>query len=192
MNLKDGKKLVRLARNSILSSFSQEKLDLSETEEFQKKQGVFVTLTKKNKLRGCIGFPHPMLPLQEAVVEAAGAAAFDDPRFPKVQEQEMNDICVEISVLTVPKLIKVDKPEDYLKKIKIGKHGLIIKKNIFSGLLLPQVFTDYNSPPLKALEMTCQKAGLDKDAWKNKADIYSFSAQIFKEEKPNGNIVEEK
>jgi hypothetical protein len=104
----------------------------------------------------------------------------------------MHDICVEVSVLTVPELIKADNPEEYLLKIKIGKHGLIIRKNIFSGLLLPQVFTDYNSTPLQALEMKCQKAGLSKDDWKSDAQIYRFSAQIFKEEKPDGNVVEEK
>ena len=193
MNLEQGKNLVKLARNSIITYFSHDNLDLEDTKKFQDKQGVFVTLTKNSKLRGCIGFPYPIMPLQKAVIEAARAAAFEDPRFPQVEEQEMNDVCVEVSVLTVPKLIEVDNAQEYLKKIKIGKHGLIIRKNIFSGLLLPQVFTDYNCTPEQALEMTCQKAGLNKDGWKSKdADIYRFSAQIFKEEKPNGKITEEK
>jgi uncharacterized protein len=193
MNLEDGKKLIKLARNSILTYFSHDKLKLEDTKKYQKEQGVFVTLTKNSELRGCIGFPVPVMPLQKAVIDAARAASFEDPRFPALQEKEINEICIEVSVLTIPEIIEVKSPDEYIKKIKIGKHGLIIRKGIFSGLLLPQVFIDYNSTPEQALEMTCQKAGLYKDAWKEEdSKIFIFSAQIFKEENPDGTIVEEK
>ena len=192
MNIKDGKLLVKLARNSILTYFSNKNISLDETSKFQDEQGVFITLTKHSKLRGCIGFPKAVYPLQRAIIEAARSAAFQDPRFPNVEESEMEDICIEVSVLTVPKLIEVEDYKEQLNKIELGKHGLIIRKNIFSGLLLPQVFIDHDSSPLEALEMTCQKSGLLKDAWKEKdAQIFSFSAQIFKEIEPNGEIVEE-
>lgn len=190
MNLDDGKLLIKLARNSIKSYFSKNLIDTIDTDKFNEKQGVFVTLNLFNKLRGCIGYPEPVMELQRAVIESARSAAFKDPRFSPVTKDEMDDITIEISVLTKPKFIEVEKPIEYLDKIKVGKHGLIIRKGYQSGLLLPQVFTEYESTPKVALEMTCQKASLHKDAWKDKdARIYSFSAMIFKEEEPYGKIV---
>jgi len=193
ISLDDGRILVKLARDSIASYFSGKFLNKHEFDKFTEKQGVFVTLTKYGKLRGCIGYPEPVYDLQRGIIQAARAAAFQDPRFPPVAEIEFEDIQVEVSVLTKPKLIEVDEPEEYLDKIKIGKHGLIIRKRGFSGLLLPQVFIDYESTPKEALEMTCEKAGLRKDDWKEKdSKIYSFSAQIFEELEPNGDVVEKK
>ena len=161
------------------------------SDKFKEERGVFVTLNELEKLRGCIGFPEPVYPLKRAIIEAARAAAFKDPRFPPVTEEEIEDITVEISVLTKPKLIEADSPEEYLNCIEIGKHGLIIRHEWRSGLLLPQVFTDYQCTPKQALEMTCEKAGLDREAWKDpEAKIYSFSAQIFGEEEPGGKIAE--
>ncbi len=191
MNLEDGKILIKLARDSIISFFSGKFLHMHESDKYIDKLGVFVTLNKYDQLRGCIGFPEPVYDLQRGIVEAARAAAFKDPRFPAVTESEMEDITVEVSVLTKPKLLEVEDPKEYLDKIKIGKHGLIIRTGFQSGLLLPQVFTDYESTPQQALEMTCQKAGLNNDAWKDpESKIYTFSAQIFEEKEPNGKIVE--
>jgi len=193
ISLDDGRILVKLARDSIASYFSGKFLKNKESDKFTDKQGVFVTLTKFGKLRGCIGYPEPVYDLQRGIIQAARAAAFQDPRFPPVTEKELEDIQVEVSVLTKPKLIEVEEPEEYLDKIEIGKHGLIIRKRGFSGLLLPQVFIDYESTPKEALEMTCEKAGLQKNAWKDKdAKIYSFSAQIFEELEPAGKVVEKK
>lgn len=185
----DGKKLLKLARDSITSYFSgkdKKKIDLasfSSDSKFNQKQGVFVTLHKDGDLRGCIGFPYPTFPLYKAIFDAARAAAFEDPRFDPVEESEMKDITMEISVLTVPEDIKVKSAEEYINKIKIGEDGLIIKHGYGSGLLLPQVFTEYKSTPKSALEMVCQKAGLEKNAWKEKSSkISKFQAQIFTEE----------
>ena len=142
MNLEDGKILIKLARDSIISFFSGKFLHMHESDKYIDKLGVFVTLNKYDQLRGCIGFPEPVYDLQRGIVEAARAAAFKDPRFPAVTESEMEDITVEVSVLTKPKLLEVEDPKEYLDKIKIGKHGLIIRTGFQSGLLLPQVFTD--------------------------------------------------
>jgi len=143
---------------------------------------VFVTLNIDGELRGCIGFPEPVLPLYEAVIESARSAAFSDPRFMPLSKEEFDKVHIELSVLTVPELIKVKKSEDYLNKIKIGSDGLIIRGEYGSGLLLPQVFTEYKCNPKKALEMTCQKAGLSSDAWKDlKNKIFKFQAHIFEE-----------
>lgn len=178
----DKTSLLKLARDSITSYFTKKDIDTSKVEKFSEKQGVFVTLEKNNELRGCIGFPEPYLPLNKAIIESAQSAAFSDPRFMPVQRKELDEIKIEISVLTVPELIKVKKPEEYLKKIKIGKDGLIIRGSYGSGLLLPQVFVEYKCDVQQALEMLCQKAGLPIDAWKNLDNkIYKFQAEIFHE-----------
>lgn len=193
ISLEDGKTLVKFSRYVIKTYFSGKTINYKEADKFSDKQGVFVTLSLYDKLRGCIGYPEPVYPLNRAITEAARAAAFKDPRFPPVTEEEFEDITIEVSVLTIPKLIEVENPNEYLDKIEIGKHGLIVKLAFNSGLLLPQVFTEYESTPREALEMTCQKADLPKNAWKDiETKIFTFSAQIFKEEEPNGNIIEEK
>ena len=103
----DKERLLRLARDSILASFSRQEPDTKGSERFSEKQGVFVTLHKNNQLRGCIGFPEPVFPLYQAIIDSARSAAFKDPRFPPVQEAEMKDVEIEISVLSVPKEIIV-------------------------------------------------------------------------------------
>ncbi len=188
MEIEDGKILIDLARNSINSIFTSKKLSLADSEKFSGKQGVFVTLKLYDKLRGCIGFPTPIYPLQRAIIEAARAAAFKDPRFHPVSKEDMDDITIEISVLSVPELLEVKDSSEYLDKIEIGKHGLIIKKEWKSGLLLPQVFSEQECTPLEALGMVCEKAGLDFEDWTENAEIYTFSAEIFHEEEPGGNV----
>lgn len=177
-----GSKLLKLARTAIEVHFSGKELKYSdEKKEFKEARGVFVTLTKNKKLRGCIGFPHPIKPLAEAVVEAAKAAAFQDPRFMPLKKEEVDKIKIEISVLTEPQEILV-KGEDILKKIEIGKDGLIIQFSGFSGLLLPQVAIEYKWSALQFLEATCNKAGLPSNAWMNpNCHILKFQAQIFSE-----------
>jgi uncharacterized protein len=185
----DGKKLIELARQSISSRFSglgAGSVDSAAQDTLKKKfstpQGGFVTLTIDGELRGCIGYVEAVFPLYETILRVAKAAAFEDPRFPPLEEEEWKNVKVEISALSVPELIQVDKADDYLKKIEIGKDGLIIRGRFGSGLLLPQVFTEYKATPLKALQMTCQKAGLDTDAWKDLHNrIFKFQAEIFSE-----------
>jgi len=177
-----GKLLIKLARDSISSYFLRNEPDTSPVQGFSHTQGVFVTLYKNNQLRGCIGFPEPVFSLCEAIIKSARSAAFEDPRFPPLQKEELKDIRIEISVLTVPKLIEVKKPEDYLKEIKIGKDGLIIRSSHGSGLLLPQVATEYKWGVEEFLGHLCEKAWLKQDAWKDTTNrIYRFQAQIFKE-----------
>ncbi len=140
----------------------------------QEKRGAFVSLHKRGRLRGCIGLIHPAKPLYQAVEEMARAAAFEDPRFAPVTDAELKELDVEISVLTPLQRMK-DK-----KEIEIGKHGLYIRKGLFSGLLLPQVATEYGWDTMTFLEETCRKAGLPRQAWKEKdAEIFLFSADIF-------------
>ncbi len=185
-SLDDATKLVKLARQSISSSFTKETADKKLTAHLREKQGVFVTLHLDKNLRGCIGFPEPIMPLQDAVIAAAKSAAFHDPRFSPVTKKELEKIDIEISILTVPQELKA---KDYPKQIKIGEDGLIIRSSYGSGLLLPQVFAEYNCTPEEALFMTCQKAGLPPNFWKNNpCKIYKFQAEIFHETKPNGSV----
>ena len=186
MNQKQKEILLEIARKSILEEFDEgmeEKFDLNKYKflEFSKKQGAFVTLTKRGELRGCIGFVEGIFPLYETIYKVAKSAAFEDSRFPRLKKEEMKEIKIEISVLSVPEEIKAEKPEDYIKQIKVGEDGLIIKKGFASGLLLPQVFPEYNADAKMALEMTCKKAGLPKDVWEEGAKVFKFQAEVFSE-----------
>jgi AmmeMemoRadiSam system protein A len=183
MNEKDGKRLLKLARESIDCVFSQTSPDLNKYSDLNEKRGCFVTLHKNNELRGCIGFVEPSFPLYRTIPEAARAAAFSDLRFPSLKQNELKDINIEVSVLTLPEPVKVEKPEDYKKKIQIGKDGLIIEGRYGSGLLLPQVATEWNFTIEQFLDCLAQKAGLSSNAWKDLNNrILKFHAEIFKEE----------
>lgn len=184
LTLKQGKELLDAAKQAI-------KGKKSELKGYEDKQGVFVTLHSypSMQLRGCIGFPEPILSLKKAITEAAKAAAFHDPRFPPLDLKEK--YIVEVSVLSVPDEIKVKDSSELPNKVKIGTDGLIVRYGDYSGLLLPQVFPEWNAAPEKALEMTCEKAGLPNDFWKSgKCKFYKFQAQIFKEEEPDGKVIE--
>jgi AmmeMemoRadiSam system protein A len=137
-------------------------------------RGAFVTLQKQGQLRGCIGYIEGHGPLHHTIQEMAEAAAFRDPRFSPVKEKELSELDIEISVLTPLQRIKD------VNEIQVGTHGIYIKKGWYSGLLLPQVATEYGWDRQTFLEHTCQKAGLPSTAWKEKdTEIYIFSADIF-------------
>jgi AmmeMemoRadiSam system protein B/AmmeMemoRadiSam system protein A len=145
-----------------------------ESRALMEKVGAFVTLKKRGQLRGCIGHIIGNKPLYKIVGEMAVAAAFNDPRFNPVTQAELSDLEIEISVLTPLRRIK------HVGEIEVGKHGILMKKGPYSGLLLPQVATEYGWDRKTFLEYTCLKAGLPKDAWKHKETIiYVFSAEVF-------------
>jgi uncharacterized protein (TIGR00296 family) len=186
----EAKKLIEIARKSISYAFENKRYEVKER-IFEEKKGIFVTLLTypEKELRGCIGIPEPILPLKKAIVEAAISSAFNDPRFPPLEKEELNQIIIEISILTKPELIKVKNPKEYLNEIKIGRDGLIVKKGFFSGLLLPQVATEYKWSVEEFLSQTCMKAGLMPDAWLDKeTKIFKFQAEVFCEKEPNGEI----
>jgi len=191
----DGAVLVKTAREAVtefLSNGNRIKLESDLEEKFSFNSGVFVTLNNPDGLRGCIGFPMPEKKLSHAIIEGAIAAATEDPRFPSVKTNELNDIVVEVTVLTPPVEIDVSDPTEYLEKIKVGRDGLIIKHSFSSGLLLPQVPVEYGWNVEEFLQHTCEKAGLARDTWKNESvKIEKFEGIIFKEETPNGVIVRE-
>ena len=149
----------------------------------KEKLGVFCTINKNNNLRGCIGYPEPIKPLINSIIDVSISSARDDSRFPSLTEEEIEKIKIEITILTKPTLIKVEKPEEYPNKINIGEDGLIVRSIFNSGLLLPQVATEYNMNETEFLEHTCLKAGLNPDSWlKNKnINIYKFQGHKFEE-----------
>lgn len=177
VSLDDQRLLLQLARNAIQTTVQKgRKLPSVDSLSLllREKRGVFVTLWMEGELRGCIGFPYPVKPLAQAVQEAAVSAALQDPRFPPVRTEELSRVEVEISVLTPPRPIEP-------KSIKVGVHGLIVKKGNRAGLLLPQVAIEYHWDAPTFLQQTCVKAGLPVDAWREKAEVLSFEAQVFSE-----------
>jgi len=189
----EGELLVRLARRTIETYLrSRRKPPAPKVpDKLRERCGVFVTLTKGGELRGCIGQPLPKMPLVEAVIDSAVSSAVSDPRFLPVTVEELQEVQVEVSVLTPPELIKVEDPRDHPKHVEIGRHGLIVEWAGRAGLLLPQVPIEWGWDAREFLSQTCMKAGLMPDFWlRRDVRISRFSAQIFSEESPGGKIRE--
>jgi AmmeMemoRadiSam system protein A len=147
----------------------------------EEKRGAFVSLKKRGKLRGCIGFIEPRKSLAKTVEEMAAAAAFQDPRFPPLRKEELQDLKLEVSVLTPLRRVSD------VGEIEIGTHGLYVRRGGRAGLLLPQVATEWRWDRDTFLRETCRKAGLAPDAWRDpETEIYLFSADVFGEEQDKG------
>ena len=187
----EGTELVKLARKAV-ETYLQKSVVI-EPEHESVKAGVFVTLNyltsnKEEHLRGCIGFPVPEKKLHQSLIEAAIAAATQDPRFPPVDRQELDRIVFEVSVLTTPEEV-MTKPADYEKEIKIGRDGLVLHWRYGSGLLLPQVPVELNWDIGEYLANICYKAGAPADTWLDpESKLYKFQALVFKEAEPNGRV----
>ena len=178
--------LLRIARDTLNSYLSKkeypDKKKYNITANLEAKRGVFVTLTEKGDLRGCIGYIEGIKPVYQAVMENAVNAALEDPRFPSVTLEEIPKIDIEISVMTP--LTPVEK----IDEIEIGKHGLVIAKGWNRGLLLPQVATEWKMDRNAFLEAVSNKAGLPRDAWKDKnSKLEKFSAIVFNEKEVKKN-----
>ncbi len=196
LSLEEGKFLVQLARKAVktyLETGKTVEAPESTPEKLFEHCGVFVTINSlkngEKALRGCIGYPYPTNPLVEAVVDSAVNAATQDPRFYPLSLGELGKVVFEVSVLTPPEPIEVKKPEEYVAKIKVGEDGLIVEKGFFKGLLLPQVPVEWGWWAEEFLCQCCVKAGLAPDSWLTKGvKIYKFSAIIFEEETPQGEV----
>jgi AmmeMemoRadiSam system protein B/AmmeMemoRadiSam system protein A len=176
---KEKQTLLEISRESVASAVRGGDLgDYSPpaNEALQEDAAVFVTLWKHGDLRGCVGSILATEPLTVAVANAAANAALNDHRFNPVREEELEDLQYEISVLSHFRRITD------LAQLQVGRHGLLIEKGNYRGLLLPQVATEHDWDAVTFLEHTCQKAGLPSAAWKEpEADIYIFSANVFGE-----------
>lgn len=186
-------KLARLAAREYLKTRKCFKAPDNTAEKLLEQYGVFVTISKLHKgekrLRGCIGYPYPIIPLVDAVIDSAINAATQDPRFKPLSEGELSEVVFEVSVLTPPELIQSEKPQEYVSKFKVGEHGLIVEKDWTKGLLLPQVPVEWNWGEEEFICQCCMKAGLLPDAWLEKdTHVYRFKAIIFEEETPEGKV----
>jgi uncharacterized protein (TIGR00296 family) len=192
LTLDEGKMAVRLAREALTRYVEEKKILEPERlpPVFDEKRGVFVTLHEDGDLRGCIGYPQPVMALGRAIVDSAINAGTRDPRFPGLRPGELKRMEMEVTILT--------KPEPYLgpkKKlpelVRIGTDGLIVTKGPFSGLLLPQVAPEWGFDSLEFLSHTCVKAGLPPDAWMDEeTEVQHFEAQIFAEVAPEREVFE--
>lgn len=139
--------------------------------------GVFVTLHKLGRLRGCMGILDPKMPLVDAVRDAAVSAASRDPRFPSVSPDELAHIEVEVSIMSHPH------PMRDLDELQIGRHGVLVRRGMQRGLFLPQVAVDHHLDKEAFLSRCCsEKAGLPADAWKDPStEVLIFTTEVFRE-----------
>ncbi len=193
----DGSVMVKAARSAIELYLKSPLFHRSMIErylrDYNTSSGVFVTLEHYHTgtLRGCIGFPNPIGPIKKLLVEAAIAAAFEDPRFAPISEAELEELIVEVSILTKPEHIYQSSPAARLKEIKVGRDGLMIKYGFKTGILLPIVPVQELWNKEEFLQNLCIKADLDQDAWKRTdIDLYKFTSQVFREAEPGGKVEE--
>jgi AmmeMemoRadiSam system protein A len=171
--------LLSLARRALEAHFAGElppRLTSDRSEAFGEPRALFVTFRRHGRLRGCIGTLAPEGDLPRMVGKFALRAALEDPRFPPLSPAELPECAIEISVLTAPR--PLERPED----VQVGSDGLIVEADGRSGLLLPQVATEWGFDREAFLAETCRKAGLPYDAWqKPGTSVWVFQAEVFGE-----------
>jgi uncharacterized protein len=170
--------LLRRAREAIAASLSIPCPDGALAPSGSMRQaGAFVTLHDRGRLRGCIGYLEADLRLADVVQHCAVSAAISDPRFPPLSRGEFAGIEIEISVLGSLQ------PVTDVGEIEVGRHGLLVQLGGRRGLLLPQVATEWGWDRDTFLAHTCLKAGLPPDAWKAGAQLWTFEAEVFREDR---------
>ena len=176
--IKETQQAIDLAKWA-LNCYAKELFDVPQPEltdpYFNEKAGVFVTLKKNEVLRGCIGIIQPIDILARNIITSTRNSAQNDHRFPPVRSEEVDELEIEISILSPPKKSK-------LEDIEIGKHGLIVEGGSLSAVYLPQVATEVGWTFDQWLDSLCDKANLPTSYWKEKkAKFYTFTAQIINE-----------
>ncbi len=184
-SVSEKKALLRLAREKIESLFYDKVVDIKDIKKnpkFNENLGCFVTLNKNKNLRGCIGYIVGKAPLYECVLDNAYNAAFEDPRFNELNESELKDIEIEISILSKPKELSFSSPEELLAMLRPGIDGVIIKSGFYDATYLPQVWEQLPDKE-EFLNSLCRKAGLDEDCWKSQGlNVFTYQAEVFSEE----------
>ncbi len=179
LDQKAQRKLLQIARNAVeqvVNNGTVYEPSSGGIQSIEQDRGAFVTLKIDGQLRGCIGYTAPLKPLYLIVRDAAIQAATGDPRFSPVKPQELPHLEYEISVLSPFKHVRD------VKEIQIGKHGLLIKKGRYVGLLLPQVPVEWGWDLDTYLQQICRKAGLPMNAWQDpQSDLFTFMAFVFGE-----------
>jgi len=179
----DRRALLELARRAIGQSVLLQKplADIPDTGIFAQSCGAFVTLHVRGRLRGCIGIVEAYGPLGTIIAHCAEGAALHDPRFPPVRADELDQLQIEISLLSAPEPVLAE-------QIEIGRHGLLVSQHGRRGLLLPQVATEHRLTREQFLEETCHKAGLPPKAWQDPAtEVHAFTCEVFSEDEHAGS-----
>ena len=181
----DREKLLKLARDTIASQVhGQEAPDVdldAASEDLRREAACFVTLTKHGQLRGCIGSLEARQPLALDVRDNAIGAAFRDPRFPQVSAEELDDLHVEISVLSHPEPLSYDSPQDLIAKLRPGIDGVVIERGWNRATFLPQVWEKLPDPH-QFLQHLCQKAYLPANVYSQPGlDVYTYQVEKFEE-----------
>ena len=170
--------LLDLARKAIRDAVRHHKLPDAIPSEgvFSERRGVFVTIHVRGRLQGCIGVTEPNESLGEGVVRCAVSAALEDPRFAPMKEPQLEEMSIEISLLSPLEPI-------LLEAIEIGRHGLLVVNHTQRGLLLPKVATEHGLTREQFLEETCHKAGLPRGAWKDAGTrLFGFTCEVFSDD----------
>ncbi|MBS3778000.1 MAG: TIGR00296 family protein [Candidatus Thermoplasmatota archaeon] len=193
LSIDEGKKAIDFSRKILSATVKNKSIPTVDLPDiFDEHHGVFTTLHTfpANELRGCIGIPEPVMTLKKALIES-GQSVTHDPRFPELQANELDEIVVELTILTKPEEIKAKTSDELLENIVVGRDGLIVEQGFFKGLLLPQVPVEQQWDKKTFVEHTCLKAGMPSDSWKDeKTIIKKFTGQIFAEKKPYGEVKE--
>lgn len=173
----DKKAMLRFVRETISRYLSTQTVPLARgfSPDLQYPQGIFVTLKKKEQLRGCIGRIVPDAPLSKLMGTIALQSAFEDPRFKPVTAKELDDLEIEISVLTPMKQVKG--PGD----IVVGRDGVVLRKGGRSAVFLPQVAPEQGWGRDEMLDHLSMKAGLSRGSWREGAEFFTFQAIVFSE-----------
>ena len=177
--------LSELARNTITRAANGESLPETDgdavAENLRAVRACFVTLTKNGELRGCIGSIFPQEPLYQAVASRARAAALEDPRFSPVRSEELKDIQVEISVLTIPRRLDFKSPEDLLRKLRPNIDGVVLVMGRRQSTYLPQVWEQIPDK-VEFLNHLAEKAGANASAWREAGTaVLVYQVEAFKE-----------
>lgn len=177
LTISQKKALLEFARKTIANFLNSETAPLGRDFDpaLKRKQGAFVTLRKKEDLRGCIGHMDNDRPLCETIGSMALQAAFNDPRFRPLTVDELPEIEIEISILTP------DKKIENVEEIIPGRDGVLLKKEKRQAVFLPQVATERSWNRYQLLDNLCIKAGLKIGSWKKDSELYIFQAIIFRE-----------
>ena len=189
LSKEQGQLLIKLVRYTLMKELGQPvpqtqyntlKSALSDA-SFQRTSGVFVTLTRSGQLRGCIGNLTSTDPLVSGVRRNAINAAFHDPRFAPLSASELDEIEIEISILTEPQPIEYHDADDLLNTLRPHVDGVIIRKEAASATFLPQVWEQLPRPQ-DFLTHLCMKAGLASDAWQHsQLEVSRYGVQYFEE-----------
>jgi hypothetical protein len=176
----EGRRLVAFARQTIRNHLETGTAPLARDlpPALWRKQGVFVTLKKRGRLRGCIGHRAADRPLGQVVGAMALQAAFNDRRFWPMRPDELGEIEIEVSLLSPLK--RVADPE----AIVVGRDGVLLQKQGKGAIYLPEVAVEQGWDREQMLGHLCRKGGLPADAWREGAELYTFQTEVLHEARP--------